>query len=64
MRQKAYMVDTLTKKDNIIKIKMSLTKIPNKMHLDAQIHHPAKVHEDKRFKKPKYKNKEYDYGSY
>jgi hypothetical protein len=30
------------------------------MHLDAQINYPARIHEDKRFKKPKHKNKIYD----
>ena len=58
MKQKAYVVNNPIKNDNNIKIKMSWTAIPNKLHLDAQIHHPAKVHEDKRFKKPKHKNKE------
>ena len=42
------------------KIKTDYSKIPNKMHLDAQISYPARVHEDKRFKKPKHKNKSYD----
>jgi hypothetical protein len=41
-------------------IQTDLSKIPNKMHLDAQINYPARVHEDKRFKKPKHKNKSYD----
>jgi hypothetical protein len=36
------------------------TKIPNKMHLDVQINNPSRVHEDKRFKKPKHKNKVFD----
>jgi hypothetical protein len=42
-------------------IKVDWLSIPNKMHLDAQIHHPAKVHEDKRFKKPEHKNKDIDW---
>jgi hypothetical protein len=41
-------------------IQTDLSKIPNKMHLDAQINYPVRVHEDKRFKKPKHKNKSYD----
>lgn len=48
------------KKDNKVIsfiIKTDLTKIPNKMHLDAQISYPARVHEDKRRKKPKHKGK-------
>lgn len=51
------------KKDkSIIKftIKPELHKLPNKLHLDAQINYPARVHEDKRFKKPKYKSKVFD----
>ena len=30
------------------------------MHLDAQIRYPAKIQEDKRFKKPKYKENNND----
>lgn len=48
------------KKDNKVIsfiIKTDLTKLPNKMHLDAQISYPARVHEDKRRKKPKHKGK-------
>lgn len=41
-------------------ISTDLSKIPNKMHLDAQIRFPAKVQEDKRFKKPKYKENYYE----
>ena len=49
-----------SKKDNKVIsfiIKTDLTKLPNKMHLDAQISYPARVHEDKRRKKPKHKGK-------
>lgn len=42
------------------KIKVDYSKIPNKLHLDAQINNPARIHEDKRFKKPKHKNKLYE----
>ena len=51
------------KKDkSVIKftIKPELHKLPNKLHLDAQINYPARVHEDKRFKKPKHKSKVFD----
>ena len=51
------------KKDkSVIKftIKTELYKLPNKLHLDAQINYPARVHEDKRFKKPKHKGKIYN----
>lgn len=42
------------------KIKVDTTKLPNKIHLDAQISYPARIHEDKRFKKPKYKKKAFE----
>lgn len=61
MAKKVYTVQP--KKDkSIIKftIKTELYKLPNKLHLDAQINYPARVHEDKRFKKPKYKDKIYN----
>ena len=46
------------KKDQFsFKIKVDPTTIPNKLHLETQIKYSAKVHEDKRFKKPKHKNK-------
>jgi hypothetical protein len=41
-------------------LKTELHKLPNKIHLDAQINYPARVHEDKRFKKPKHKGKVFD----
>jgi hypothetical protein len=61
MAKKVYAVQP--KKDkSIIKftIKTELYKLPNKLHLDAQINYPARVHEDKRFKKPKHKDKIYN----
>jgi len=39
-----------TKKDKIfgkMTVKLDSTKIPNKMHLDAQIMYPSKMEEDK-----------------
>ena len=56
MAKKVYTVQ-LKKDKSVIKftIKTELHKLPNKLHLDAQINYPAKVHEDKRFKKPKHK---------
>ena len=62
MKNKLYQ----TTKKKTLKEKLSFTistdlsKIPNKMHWDAQISYPARIHEDKRFKKPKHKNKSYD----
>lgn len=61
MKQKIHVVNLPKEKNKPLKIKVDLSSIPNKMHLDAQIHHPAKVHEDKRFKKPKHKNKDIDW---
>jgi hypothetical protein len=61
MAKKVYTVQP--KKDkSIIKftLKTELHKLPNKLHLDAQINYPARVHEDKRFKKPKHKGKIYN----
>jgi hypothetical protein len=61
MKQKIYVVNPPKAKNKPLKIKVDLSSIPNKIHWDAQIHHPAKVHEDKRFKKPKHKNKDMDW---
>ena len=63
MKQKTYQI-TEKKNKNVMTVKTDILSVPNKMHLDAQIRFPARVQEDKRFKKPKYKNKEIDYGSY
>jgi hypothetical protein len=61
MKQKLYQTtQSRSKNKNTIKIKVDITSIPNKMHLDAQTRYPSRVHEDKRFKKPKYKNKDFD----
>ena len=60
MKQKTY--QTQKPKDNKIKFKIKVdhTKIPNKFHLDEQINNPVRIHEDKRFKKPKHKKKVFD----
>ena len=60
MKQKIYVVNPPKEKNKPLKIKVDLSSIPNKMHLDARINFPARVHEDKRKKKPKHKNKIYD----
>ena len=61
MKQKTYQTTKSKDKKKItFKIKVDPTKLPNKMHLAAQISNPARVHEDKRFKKPKHKNKLYE----
>ena len=54
MKQKIYQM-TEKKNKNVITIKTDILSVPNKMHLDAQIRFPARVQEDKRFKKPKHK---------
>ena len=51
MKQKIYQTTQPKKNKNSFTIVTDYSKIPNKLHLDAQIHHPAKIHEDKRFKK-------------
>ena len=61
MKQKTHQtVKPKDKKKISFKIQIDPTSLPNKMHLDAQINYPARVHEDKRFKKPKHKNKIYE----
>ena len=62
MKQKTYQtVKPKSKKEKFsFKIKVDQTSLPNKMHLAAQINNPARVFEDKRFKKPKYKKNTYD----
>lgn len=62
MKQKHY--QTQKPKSNskkiTFKIKVDPTSLPNKMHLDAQINNPAHIFEDRRFKKPKHKNKVFE----
>lgn len=60
MKQKSYQTTKVKDKKISFKIKVDPAKLPNKMHLDAQIRYPAKIQEDKRFKKPKYKEKYYE----
>lgn len=61
MKKKMYTTTQKIKTNKIVKkVEIDLTSIPNKMHLDSQILYPARVHEDKRFKKPKHKNKMFD----
>lgn len=61
MKQKTHQtVQPKNKKKISFKIKVDPVSLPNKMHLDAQINYPARIHEDKRFKKPKHKNKVFD----
>lgn len=61
MKQKHYQTQKPKDKKKIsFKIQIDPTSLPNKMHLDAQINYPARIHEDKRFKKPKHKNKIFD----
>ena len=62
MAKKQFYSVQLKKDKNVIKftIKPELHKLPNKLHLAAQISYPAIVYEDKRFKKPKHKGKLYN----
>ena len=61
MKQKMYETNKTKKDKSTIIIKADLLSVPNKLHLDAQIRFPARVQEDKRFKKPKHKNKDIDW---
>ena len=58
MKQKTYQTTQPKKSKTSFTISTNWLSVPNKLHLDAQIHHTAKVYEDRRFKKPKHKNKE------
>ena len=64
MKQKMYIIETPKKKDNVIHITVDPFRIPDKDLLQARLQNKAHVFEDKRFKKPKHKNKEIDYGNY
>lgn len=62
MKQKTYQTtESKSKKKTTMTIKADWLSIPNKLHLDAQIRFPARVQEDKRFKKPKHKKKDVDW---
>lgn len=56
-KSKTYQVVVPKDDKNTITIKVDTSKLPNPMHLDAQLRFPALVQEDKRRKKPKHKNK-------
>ena len=61
MKQSTYQVQKpKNKKKMSFKIQFDPTSLPNKMYLDAQIRFPARIQEDKRFKKPKHKNKTFE----
>lgn len=62
MKQRVYQTVETKSKNKLFsfKIKVDPTKLPNKMHLAAQINNPVRIHEDKRFKKPKYKKKTFE----
>jgi hypothetical protein len=60
MKQKTYQTQKPKDKKIGFKINLSSIKLPNKMHLDAQIKFPARVQENKKYKKPKYKEKYYE----
>lgn len=62
MKTKIYQVQPpkSKKEKNSFTVSVDILRSPNKMHLATQINYPAKVFEDKRFKKPKHKNKIYD----
>lgn len=47
MKQKTYQTQKPKEDKMKFKIKVDYSKIPNKLHLDAQINNPARIHEDK-----------------
>jgi len=55
-KRKAQPVILPLEESNIIHIHIDSSSVPNKMHLDAQQRFPHLIREDKRRKKPKYKN--------
>ena len=61
MKQKTHQTHQPKTEKYAYKIVTDVTKLPNKMHLDAQIKNPSRKHEDKRFKQPKYKNRVFVY---
>ena len=64
MKQKTYVVNPPKPKYRTVKVNVDITNLPSEVHKDCiQKCRPA-VFEDRRFKKPKYKNKEAEYGNY
>ena len=59
MRQKTYEVRQ-KKPSNIINIHIDLGSIPSKDRKYARLRNKAAVFDDRRFRKPKYKNKSYE----
>ena len=60
MKNKMYQTQKPKDKKISFKINVDPTKLPNKMHLDAQIRYPARIQENKKYKKPKYKENYYE----
>lgn len=56
-KKKTYQTSKPKDKKMSFTITVDTTKLPNKLHFETQLKTRANVFEDKRFKKPKYKNK-------
>lgn len=48
------------KKDNVIKVEINITSLPSNLHKYGALRNKAKVFDDRRKRKPKYKHKIYE----
>ena len=55
MKQKLHRVQELKKSSNVIMLKVDITNVPSRERLEARLKNRAVIFEDRRFKKPKYK---------
>ena len=55
MKQKLHLVQELKKSSNVIMLKVDITNVPSRERLEARLKNRAVIFEDRRFKKPKYK---------
>ena len=50
----------LKKKTNVIKVEINITNLPSNLHKYGALRNKAKVFDDRRKRKPKYKHKIYE----
>ena len=50
----------LKKKTNVIKVEINITSLPSNLHKYGALRNKAKVFDDRRKRKPKYKHKIYE----
>lgn len=48
------------KNDNVIKVEINITALPSNLHKYGALRNKAQVFDDRRKRKPKYKNKIYE----